>query len=184
MDKQTTIAFVLIGIILVIWLYYSAPDPQVREKKPIDTTNEIIDTIHYPPTENPVTFKPKAKGDKDLNTPIVTEEITTIENDVFLVEMSSKGGNIHKVYLKQFRNWYSQKDNNETDYYKSSVQLINFSKGNTYNLSFVSVDGKAINTMDYFFESDKSPGRHILSGEDSLVIQYKLTKAMDKVKKR
>ena len=47
MDKQTTIAFVLIGIILVVWLYYSAPDPQVQDFRPIDTTAVFADTIQF-----------------------------------------------------------------------------------------------------------------------------------------
>ena len=47
MDKQTTIAFVLIGIILVVWLYYSAPDPQEQEFRPIDTTTVVFDTIPF-----------------------------------------------------------------------------------------------------------------------------------------
>ena len=173
MDKQTTIAFVLIGVILVIWLYYSAPDPQVQKPRPIDTTTVVADTIHFPPTEKILTSEPEIKEEKYFDAPIRTEEITTIENEVFIVELSSKGGNIHKVYLKQFKNWYSINDNNEEDYYKTSVQLINFSKGNTYDLLFVSTEGKAINTTDYFFESDKSPGKFVLSGEDSIIIRYK-----------
>jgi len=173
MDKQTTIAFVLIGIILVFWLYYSAPDPKVRETRPIDTTTVNIDTLHLPPTEKPIAFEPEIKDENISDTQERAPEITTIENDVFIVELSSKGGNIHKVYLKQYKNWYSINDDNGDDYFKTSVQLINFSKGNTYDLSFVSSDGKAINTTEYFFESDTSPDKHTLSGEDSLVIQYK-----------
>jgi len=42
MDKQTTIAFILIGAILVLWLYISAPDPK-QETKPKDKTTEIKD---------------------------------------------------------------------------------------------------------------------------------------------
>ncbi|MGE5354303.1 MAG: hypothetical protein ACM3P0_19610, partial [Acidobacteriota bacterium] len=39
MDKQTTIAFVLIGAILIVWLYLSSPTPQNPPvKKPGDTT--------------------------------------------------------------------------------------------------------------------------------------------------
>jgi YidC/Oxa1 family membrane protein insertase len=173
MDKQTTIAFVLIGIILVIWLYYSAPDPQVRETRPIDTTTVVTDTVDFPQTERPITPELEMADEKHYDAPDRAEEITTIENDVFIVELSSKGGNIHKVFLKKFKNWYSINDNNEDDYYKNNVQLINFSKGNTYDLSFVSTDGKAINTKDYFFELDQSPGKHILSGEDSLTVQFK-----------
>ncbi len=173
MDKQTTIAFVLIGIILVVWLYYTAPDQKVRETKPIDTTAVFTDSIQIPPTEKPITREPEIVKKEFFNAPVKSGEITTIENDVFIVELSSKGGNIHKVFLKKFRNWYFSNDKDEEDYYKNSVQLINFSRGNTYDLSFVSTDGKAINTADYFFELDKSPGKYNLSGKDSLTLQFK-----------
>ncbi|UCH66629.1 MAG: membrane protein insertase YidC [Ignavibacterium sp.] len=173
MDKQTTIAFVLIGIILVVWLYYTAPDPQVQETRPIDTTAVFTDSVQFPPTKKPITREPEIVEEEFFDAPVRTEEITTIENDVFIIEFSSKGGNIHKVFLKKFKNWYSINDNGEEDYYKFSVQLINFSKGNTYDLSFVSTDGKAINTAEYFFDTDRPPGKYTLSGEDSLTIQFK-----------
>jgi YidC/Oxa1 family membrane protein insertase len=175
MNKQTTIAFVLIGIILVIWLYYTAPDPQVRETRPIDTTTVFTDSVHFPPTEKPIKPEPEIVDEKYFDAPVRKEEITTIENDVFIIELSSKGGNIHKVFLKEFKNWYSINDNNGEDYYRTSVQLINFSKGNTYDLSFVSTDGKAINTSEHFFESDRSPGKYNLSGGDSLTIKFKFS---------
>jgi YidC/Oxa1 family membrane protein insertase len=173
MDKQTTIAFVLIGVILVVWLYYTAPDPQVQETRPIDTTAVFTDSVQFPPTEKPITREPEIVEEEFFDAPVRSEEITTIENDVFIIELSSKGGNIHKVFLKKFKNWYSINDKGEEDYYKFNVQLINFSKGNTYDLSFVSTDGKAINTAEYFFDTDKPPGKYSLSGEDSLTIKFK-----------
>ena len=48
MDKQTTIAFILIGAILVLWLYISSPDPklqQPKEKNKTEQTNGSVDTI-------------------------------------------------------------------------------------------------------------------------------------------
>ena len=41
MDKQTTIAFILIGAILVLWLYISAPDPKQQPKQNNETTQTI-----------------------------------------------------------------------------------------------------------------------------------------------
>ena len=43
MDKQTTIAFVLIGAILVLWLYFSTPKQTDQTGKP-DTTSINYDT--------------------------------------------------------------------------------------------------------------------------------------------
>ena len=177
MDKQTTLAFVLIGVVLVVWLYMTAPEPVVEDLKQPDRTTVLKDTIETPEPELKVE-SPEEQKTLELDNKLkdqVAEEITTIENDVFIVEMSNHGGNIRKVYLKKFRNWYSINSDEEEDYYKNSVQLINYSKGNAYDLSFVSSDGRAINTTDFVFISDKSAGKYIVSEGDSLVIKYTVT---------
>lgn len=180
MDKQTTLAFVLIGIVLVAWLYLSAPEPTVVKPKQTDsTTVVVVDTVELPEPEEPVTEETTTKdvipqGGKYFNADNEKEEITTVENDVFIIELSNKGGNIHKVFLKKYKNWYSINDNGNDDLYKTRIQLINYSRGNTYDLSFVSTDGKAINTADYFFESDLSAGKHTVADGDSLTIKFHL----------
>ena len=180
MDKQTTLAFVLIGIVLVAWLYLTAPDPTVEKPKQTDsTTVVIIDTVKLSEPEIPLTEEIKTndlipQGGKYFNADYAKEEITTIENDVFIIEFSNKGGNIHKVFLKKYKNWYSINNNGDDDFYKTSAQLINYSRGNTYDLSFVSTDGKAINTADFFFESDLSAGKHTITNGDSLTIKFQL----------
>jgi len=180
MDKQTTLAFVLIGIVLVAWLYLTAPDPTVEKPKQTDsTTVVIIDTVKLSEPEIPLTEETKTndlipQGGKYFNADYAKEEITTIENDVFIIELSNKGGNIHKVFLKKYKNWYSINNNGDDDFYKTRAQLINYSRGNTYDLSFVSTDGKAINTADFFFESDLSAGKHTITNGDSLTIKFQL----------
>ena len=173
MDKQTTIAFVLIGVVLVVWLYMTAPEPVVENPKQTDSTTIVIDTVQTTTEEKPVVEKQKPTEtilEKEIVQP-KEEHIITIENDLFIVELSDLGGSIHKIFLKEFNNWYSINDKSD-DYYKKSVQLINYTKGNTYNLSFVSSDGKAINTGDYTFTPDKTPGKYQVTDDDSLVIKF------------
>jgi YidC/Oxa1 family membrane protein insertase len=180
MDKQTTLAFVLIGIVLVAWLYLTAPDPSVTKPNQTDSTTVVIaDTVKLSEPKSPLTEEIKTKevlplDGKYINADKEKEEITTIENDVFIIELSNKGGNIHKVFLKKYKNWYSINNNGDDDIYNTRVQLINYSRGNTYDLSFVSTDGKAINTADFFFESDLSAGKHIVTSGDSLTIKFQL----------
>ena len=173
MDKQTTIAFVLIGIILVVWLYMTAPEPVVEKPKQTDSTTIVIDTLQKEQEIKPIVREPKTQENIPTQDTVSrkNEKITTIENEVFIVELSNIGGNIHKVFLKDFNNWYSINDKSN-DYYEKSVQLINYSRGNTYNLSFVSTDGKAINTGDYTFTSDKAPGKYQINGKDSIIIRF------------
>ena len=183
MDRQTTLAFVLIGIVLVVWLYLTAPKPEIENNQQTDSTTVVIDTLKRPvlKSNQDVNLKPEKPDTSLSNNRLINrnskedtnEEITTVENDVFIIEFSNKGGNIHKVFLKKFKNWYSINDNNEEDYYKTRVQLINYSKGNAYDLSFVSVDGKAVNTAD-FFESNIPSGTYQVSGDDSLKLEFSL----------
>ncbi len=198
MDRNTTLAFILIGGILILWLYINSPDPSTfKEKEKAQTTLQgdsasaeklPVDTI---PDKSSQTISRQTAADKDsldyglfFTSEISEEQIITIENQVAIIELSSNGGNIRKYYLKEFKNWYSAKDNGTENFYRTSVQLINFSRGNAYNLSFVTSDGKAINTADFPFKSSTAKNRYDLSESDSVVITYSLqTKRGGELKK-
>lgn len=185
MDRNTTIAFILIGLILVVWLYMNAPEPVKQEGKTQDTTTVVTDSLK----EKQVTDKTKKTVEKTPPKTVKKEtvdygkffksqnektKITTIESDDFIIELSSKGGNFRKIFLKKYKNWYSVNGNGNNDYYKTSVQLINYKMGNTYDLSFVSADGKAINTANLFFKPDLMRAKYSVSGKDSLILNYTL----------
>ncbi len=99
--------------------------------------------------------------------------IITIETDLAIYEMSTKGGNFHKVFLKKFNNWYSAGIDENGNYYKTSVQLINYSLSNVYNISFISTEGKAVNTNNLnFITSPQS--KHSITGKDTLLITFRM----------
>ncbi|NNG28028.1 MAG: membrane protein insertase YidC [Ignavibacteriaceae bacterium] len=186
MDKQTTLAFVLIGAVLVVWLFLNAPDPTEQQGSEKDSIGVAEDTFKTPDETAPIKNIPKESLETATVEPgkiepndVLTDttdagNIITVENDVVIIELSTKGGNIHKVYLKKFNNWYSRGENGE-NYYKNSVQLINYSLGSAYDLSFVTTDGKAVSTGDYIFEADTKQSKLLLSNKDSLVITFTLT---------
>ena len=141
MDRNTTIAFVLIGAILIIWLYLNSPTPPPPQKgKKADTTN----VEQQKQTTEP---KPEKKAPpivKKVN-PVIQDSasygkyfaysekkgnIITIENDLVKMEISTRGANIKKYYLKKYHNWYSAgaKDDTADNFYETHVQLINYSK--------------------------------------------------------
>ena len=92
MDKQTTLAFVLIGIVLVAWLYLTAPDPTVVKPTQTDSTTVVIaDTIKSLKPKTPLTEDITTKDiippdEKLFNVDDEKEEITTLENNVFIIE--------------------------------------------------------------------------------------------------
>jgi YidC/Oxa1 family membrane protein insertase len=173
MDKQTTIAFILIGAILVLWLYISSPDPKQQPKEK-DKTTAIQDSSKLVVQQKDSLLKEDSKKVEtevlDISSTQTPEEFIYIETDLARFELSNKGANFRKIYLSKFNNWYSAgKKNNDINNY---VQLIDYKNGGSYDLSFVSNDGKGINTKELTFASDKSPSTYKVTKKDSLIINY------------
>ncbi|MCU0332248.1 MAG: hypothetical protein MUC75_02620 [Ignavibacteriaceae bacterium] len=134
MDRNTTTAFILIGAILVVWLFINTPEQTETTRKEQDTTTIIDKKVEDLPKtivdEKETT--PQDTNQKDEKTlgifssaEIDSGRIITIETDLAIYELSTKGGNFHKVFLKKFNNWYSAGVNGEGNFYKTSVQLVN-----------------------------------------------------------
>jgi YidC/Oxa1 family membrane protein insertase len=182
LDRNTTIAFVLIGAILVVWLFINTPEKTEQSKPNKDTTT----VVEKPPVEKPNIIEEEKKltsslpDQKDENSlgmfskqETDSGRIITIETDLVIYELSTRGGNFHKVFLKKFNNWYSAGVDPDGNYYKTSVQLINYSLSDVYNISFISTEGKAVNTKDLKFTTSPE-AKHIITGEDSLLITFRM----------
>jgi YidC/Oxa1 family membrane protein insertase len=188
MDKQTVLAFILIGALLILWMYLNAPEPQKQLPKNQTDTTITADTLvkKQPAVEKPK--KPTEITKKEESTPADSlnygkfftfspkpEKIITLENDLVKMEFSTHGGNIRKYYLKKFHNWYSADvEDDTTNFYETHVQLIKASRGGSYDLSFVSSDGKAINTKNLNFDVELSKNKYKITGNDSLVVTFTL----------
>ena len=172
MDKQTTIAFVFIGIILVVWLYLNAPEPQ-PQKETQQTTTQVDTAQSEKAVETPVAEEVKeANVDSffSANESFV-EKVITIDSDVFKAEMTNDGGRIRKFYLKDYETWYHN-DFPENDFYNTHVQLVNQNAGGDFNLLFVTKSGQLINTKNLPFESSLQSYQYTIATEDSLTIKY------------
>lgn len=172
MDRQTTLAFILIGIVLMVWLYITAPDPSQVQRQP-----SITDTVKVEQPEKPAVTKeePIEQIKKPLS--IISDTVNksaktiVIETNLARYELSTRGANFNKVFLKKFKNWYSS--NSKGEKLSDFVQLINYSKGNSFNLVFVTQDGEAITTPDMNFDYD---GKNYfkLKENDSVKIDFKI----------
>lgn len=190
MDKNTTIAFILIGGILVLWLYLNSPTtPPPQKGKQTDTTIVARDTVSAK-EKNKQTPQQQVQNENQTTTTSASNdsatygkffdyysgkgEIITVENDLVKLELSTKGANIKKYFLKNYKNWYSfdSKDDNGGNFYKTHVQLINYSKGNALDLAFVSTDGKAINTKNLKFKSNAGENYYRVTDGDSLTLTF------------
>ena len=150
MDKQTTAAFILIGVILVVWLYMNSPEPQPPSQNITDTSRveeippvveELEQEIKKPDSESPAASEsgPFSAGYEE-------EKIITIENDLVKLELTSKGARIRKYYLKEYNTRYYRNIEDTSDFYNRHVQLVNPFDGGDLNLVFVTGDGQLVNT--------------------------------------
>ena len=201
MDKQTVIAFVLIGALLILWMYLNAPEPQKQLPQKSNDSTLVADTVAreqlkqipqkaLPQKKEITDEEPQASEDslkygKYFTFPPKPEKIISLENELVRIEFSTHGGNIKKYYLKKFNNWYSADIENDTsNFYQTHVQLIKASEGGAYDLSFVSVDGKAINTANLDFDVKLSKQKYKITGKDSVIVTFTLIVSGDKYIKK
>jgi len=189
MDKNTTIAFVLIGVILVVWLYINSPEqPPVNQKNQNDTTlvaqdstaakEQIAEKIAQAEKEQAAAAAQKEEESKtetvqgEFAPTNEKERVITFENDLALIEFTTKGARIKKYFLKKYNTWY-YKEKDPNNFYDTHVQLINYTKeGGDFNLIFVTKDGQLVNTKNLDFKSISPISNLTLTGGDSLNLAF------------
>lgn len=168
MDRTTIIGFVLIGLVLMVWMWMTAPPPQpiVRsDKDTIVAQSAIKDSLPFIGKPTDPAAKPADSLGKFFNTLVsAKEEFLDIEGGLFDVRLSSKGASIVSWKLKEFLTWD-----------KHTVDLINQNSAGDPHLLFYSSDGKLINTKDLHFSfSNGAFSRISLTSKDSVRVEMVL----------
>lgn len=180
MDKNTTIGFVLIGIILMVWLYFNSTPNQDQQKNNQPKTEqqksaESKETPKEEPKQKTADAKTVDKNDELRDSLFLstdnTEKVITLETDLAKIEMTSKGGQIKKYYLKNYKTWY-YKNFKEDDFYNTHVQLINPKENGNLSVEFITKDKKIVNTAGLNFTIDKNQSYYKISGQDSISFKY------------
>ncbi|MBS1492169.1 MAG: membrane protein insertase YidC [Bacteroidetes bacterium] len=163
MDRRSIIGFVLIGVVLMFWLYWNTsktppPPPKkqdsvkVETKQNTDTSKAPNNIVSSTQSKNDsitsslgnIFSKNSSTGSSDsASTKPAVEKIITVENKKVEIEFTNYGGTLRKFTIKDFKTW----DNNP-------MQLVNWKKGKELHLIFTSKDGKQINTANLVFEAD------------------------------
>jgi YidC/Oxa1 family membrane protein insertase len=166
MDRNTFIGFVLIGIVLMVWIYMNAPPPQkpgqgqdsvVVHHAPVDTTRAAAPApVQKSPVDTLGKYFSSHRGG--------VERFYTIETEQYRARISSKGGSIRSWVLKQFKTWNGY-----------PVDLVNDTTGD-FNALFYTSDGKLINTKSLDFETNL-PNNSVVEvrGSDSAKIEFVIT---------
>lgn len=181
MDKQTVIAFVLIGVILMVWLYLTTPTtPPPQPQKKDNVTKNIEDSLNNALTKNQEIEKSTSQTlveKKDTSEYFYNsekEKVITIENDVAVIELSSKGATFNKYFLKEYKNWFYKKLPKDAPYYQKNIQLINYSKGKPLGIEFITTDGKVVSTNELNFSVNLNQNYYKLTKNDSLQIIFEV----------
>ena len=176
MDKQSTLAFILIGLILVVWLYFNSPTPPPQTPSKADTTQVKNDSVVKPHVkENKIVEEVTPDETTPFGISNLPEKIITIETDLAKIELTNKGAKIRRYFLKKYKTWYHS-EVEDTNFYNQYVQLVNTNKnGGDFNIIFVTKEGKLVNTSSLDFTTPADNYYYKVSGKDSIKFSYTFT---------
>ncbi|CAN5629218.1 membrane protein insertase YidC [soil metagenome] len=176
MDRRSIIGFVLIGIVLMSWLFWNSS----TQKKPVETKKQdstVISNDTSKKNTTPVTPNTtKTSGDTKITKKSGDSTIAELKNDTltsslgtifaklsaFTSDSTSKTEKIIQIENSkakmEFSSFggtivkYTAKDFNTWD--NKPVQLVDWKKGKELHLVFTSKDGKLISTENLIFNAD------------------------------
>jgi YidC/Oxa1 family membrane protein insertase len=176
MDRQSILGYILIFILLVVWMWMSSPKPgqQTEQQKAVATQSVQQDSARRtsPPVIQPRVQVPAEKAIDPLGKYFAgrekgREQTITIESDLYIAEISTKGGVVKRWELKKYKTW----DGNP-------VQLVDYKKNGDLSLLFTTTDGRLINTHDLYFErAGAGSAVYTIGGTEEVVINLVLTAA-------
>lgn len=151
MDKNTIIGFVLIGLLLVGFNFFTRPsEEQVAAMKQYNDSITAVQAEQEAQTEKHTAALSHVAPIKVDSTSLFynasegTEQFTTLENDVMKVTFSNKGGRVYSAELKEYKNQGDEKGENKTN-------LVLFKdQENSFNFNFYN-QNEVIQSKDFFF---------------------------------
>ena len=158
-DLNSLIGFVLLGALMMFWLYTNKPTPEEVEKQRTEFIQDSIQKAQQLVTpekvleDTPISAMQPNDSMAIVNAqnalgafsysatlPSAKSNETIIENDLLKITISNKGGQISEVELKNFKT-YDQKP----------LYIIK-DQNASFNINFGTNDNRILNTKDLFFE--------------------------------
>ncbi len=169
MDRNTVIATVLIGIIMVVWLYWMAPqnvpppdDPALGE---VDTTGVPDTAVDAAPDLRRPSEPRQAAVDSSLAGALEGEaRQVMVETDLYEAVYSTQGATLTSFKLKKF----------ERSDHDAPVQMVDTTGQGAIALVFTSPASHSIDTRQLFFEADATERVDATTNERSVVFEAKL----------
>lgn len=110
MDRQSILGYALIFILLVVWMWVNSPRPtqQAEQQKPVPTQTAQQDSARRAQVQpvQPKAVTPVEPLGKFFTTHDKGAERTiTIETDLYIAELTTKGGLLKRWELKKYKTW-------------------------------------------------------------------------------
>ena len=171
-DLNALIGFILLGAILMFYVYNNQPTPEQLEKQRTERIQDSIQKVQQSQKNTApeevttiTTINPSdslalanAKGELGVfaysaTLPSAKENETILENELLRIKISNKGGQITEVELKNYKT------------YNSLPLYLIKDKNASFTINFGTSDNRILNTRDLFFEPTltKSGENQILS---------------------
>jgi YidC/Oxa1 family membrane protein insertase len=162
MDKRTTLAFLLIGLIFMVYFWQFSPSTPPPSK--IDSTahKDTVPTAAIPAkTQEPAEIR---LGDKYAANLQGNGRFITIDAPLYKAIINTRGALLSRFELKHYKAWYG-----------APVQLIEDSTGfpGELGVEYTTPDGRRVTTEDLYFTVD-APDKITLGEKDSVVITARL----------
>ena len=176
MDRQSILGYILIFILLVVWMWMSSPKPgqQAEQQKAVatqaaqqDSTRRAAAVVTQPAKQAPTEKSVDPLGRFFIGRDRGQEQIITIESDLYVAEISTKGGVVKRWELKKYKTWDGK-----------PVQLVDYKKNGDLSLLFTTADGRLINTHDLYFERGESgSSQQVITGNEEVDVSLVLRSA-------
>ncbi|MBK7851350.1 MAG: membrane protein insertase YidC [Bacteroidetes bacterium] len=168
MDKNSIIGLSIIGLLIVGYSIYTQPskeelaaakhkqDSIAALQQVVQATHDSIKAVQIPaqnvpdssvaiPNDSLIASQEKQQFGEFYQAATGTEQILTLENSKIKVEVSSRGGRIHAIELKDYKSWEGK-----------PVRLFS-SDSSVFSLT-LSAQNRIINTSELFFQASGSTG--------------------------
>jgi YidC/Oxa1 family membrane protein insertase len=181
MDKKSITGFVLIFAVVVGWMLWqqSTYKPPVKTLKKLDTASISHSVkadsakLSIPDSTNLQSIDDSTRAVRKFGKSFVAlsegnEQIITVENDLLIAEISTKGASIIRWELKNFKKWD-----------KIPTQLIR-GKGGEAFLSFITYDGVKIDSRDLYFTMLDQKKNIRLKGDQKITLEFVIKPEINK----
>jgi YidC/Oxa1 family membrane protein insertase len=162
MDRNTIIGFILIFVILFGFTYLNRPTPEqqaaqqryqdsiawVQQQRLEEEMNAIAAEKKEAIIIESEQLSDSAQQAKLYDvygsfgvSAVGEEELVTLENELIKLQLSSKGGRIYSVHLKEY-----------TTYVGEPLYLFDGNEESAFGITFITANNRIVNTSDFYFE--------------------------------